>query len=69
MVRCLIRLAAVAVCGPTMAAGVGLSLPVGLAAAEPAWEGKTVLLTRPGVQLEVPEGQDIAPKTAGEVRQ
>src|SRR6266516_3796709 len=36
-----------------------------LAAAEPAWEGKTILLARAGVQLQAPEGQDIAPKTAG----
>ncbi|HJZ59946.1 MAG TPA: tetratricopeptide repeat protein, partial [Gemmataceae bacterium] len=34
-------------------------------AAEPSWEGKTVLLTRAGVQLEAPEGEKIAPKTAG----
>src|SRR5262245_21991237 len=42
-----------------------LSLPVLLAAAEPSWEGKTVILTRPGVKLQAPEGKDIAPKTSG----
>jgi tetratricopeptide (TPR) repeat protein len=42
---------------------MGGGLPV--RAAEPSWEGKTVLLTRAGVQLEVPEGEKIAPKTAG----
>jgi tetratricopeptide (TPR) repeat protein len=61
----LTRLAAVAAVGLSLAAGLGLSLPAGLAAAEPSWEGKTVLLTRPGVRLQAPEGQDIAPKTAG----
>ena len=60
---CLPRLAAVAVAGLTLAAGFGLALPVGLAAAEPSWEGKTVLLTRAGVRLQAPEGQDIDPKT------
>ena len=34
-------------------------------AAEPSWEGKTVLLTRAGVKLEVPDGEKIAPRTAG----
>jgi tetratricopeptide (TPR) repeat protein len=34
-------------------------------AADPSWEGKTVLLTRPGVKLQAPEGEKIAPKTAG----
>src|SRR5262245_27448092 len=42
-----------------------LSLPVLLAAAEPSWEGKSVILTRPGVKLETPEKKDIAPKTSG----
>ena len=65
MVRPLLRLAAVVMACLTLAAGLGLSLPVGLAAAEPSWEGKTVILTRPGVRLQAPEGQDIAPKTAG----
>jgi tetratricopeptide (TPR) repeat protein len=32
---------------------------------EPSWEGQVVLLTRPGVKLEVPEGEKIAPRTAG----
>jgi tetratricopeptide (TPR) repeat protein len=31
----------------------------------PSWEGKVVLLTRPGVKLEAPEGEKIAPRTAG----
>src|SRR5262249_47916106 len=31
----------------------------------PSWEGKSVLLTRPGVKLEVPDGEKIAPRTAG----
>jgi len=63
MVRRLTRLAAVAAVGLTLAAGLELLLPVGLAAAEPSWEGKTILLTRVGVQLQAPGGQDIAPKT------
>jgi tetratricopeptide (TPR) repeat protein len=45
--------------------GLGLALPVALAAAEPSWEAKTVILTRAGVQLQAPEGKDIAPKMAG----
>jgi tetratricopeptide (TPR) repeat protein len=36
-----------------------------LAGDDPSWEGKTVVLTRPGVELKAPEGKDIAPKTAG----
>jgi tetratricopeptide (TPR) repeat protein len=32
---------------------------------EPSWEGKSVLLTRAGVKLEVPDGEKIAPRTAG----
>jgi tetratricopeptide (TPR) repeat protein len=32
---------------------------------EPSWEGKSVLLTRAGVKLEVPDGEKIAPGTAG----
>src|SRR5262245_26517163 len=63
MVHRLTRLAAVAV-----AASLGLALPVSLTAAEPSWEGKTVLLTRAGVQLQAPKGTDIAPKTAGVAR-
>jgi tetratricopeptide (TPR) repeat protein len=42
-----------------------LCLPTFLAAAQPSWEGRTVILTRPGVKLEAPEGKAIAPKTAG----
>jgi len=38
------------------------------AAEEPSWERKTVLLTRPGVKLELPEAEKIAPKTAGLAR-
>jgi tetratricopeptide (TPR) repeat protein len=37
-------------------------------AADPPWEGKTVVLTRPFVYLEVPAGEDIAPKKAGAAR-
>jgi tetratricopeptide (TPR) repeat protein len=37
-------------------------------AEEPSWEGKAVLLTRPGVKLEVAEGEKIAPRTAGVTR-
>jgi tetratricopeptide (TPR) repeat protein len=32
---------------------------------ERSWEGKAVLLTRPGVKLETRDGEDIAPRTAG----
>jgi tetratricopeptide (TPR) repeat protein len=32
---------------------------------ETPWEGKVVFLTRPGVKLEVPDGEKIAPRTAG----
>jgi tetratricopeptide (TPR) repeat protein len=42
---------------------MGMSRPV--LAEEPSWEGKTVLLTRAGVKLQAPEGEKIAPKTAG----
>src|SRR5262245_4073169 len=45
-----------------------LSLPALLAADEPSWEGKTVVLTRPGVELAKPEGKDIAPRTSGVAR-
>jgi tetratricopeptide (TPR) repeat protein len=34
-------------------------------AGEPSWEGKVVLLTRPGVKLQVADGEKIAPKTSG----
>ncbi|MBO0698073.1 MAG: hypothetical protein J2P46_06750 [Zavarzinella sp.] len=68
MVGRLTRLAAVAAVGLTLAAGLGLSPPVGLAAAEPSWEGNTVLLTRAGVRLQAPEGQDIALKTSARLR-
>src|SRR5437016_2493942 len=37
-------------------------------AEEPSWERKTILLTRPGVKLELPEAEKIAPKTAGVAR-
>jgi tetratricopeptide (TPR) repeat protein len=47
---------------------LGLSLPALVAADEPSWEGKTVILTRPGVKLEAPTGKDIAPKTSGVAR-
>jgi tetratricopeptide (TPR) repeat protein len=42
-----------------------LCLPVLLTAAGPSWEGKTIILTRPAVKLEAPDGKDIAPKTSG----
>jgi tetratricopeptide (TPR) repeat protein len=42
-----------------------LSLAVPLVAADPSWEGKLVILARPGVTLEAPEGKGVAPKTAG----
>jgi tetratricopeptide (TPR) repeat protein len=42
-----------------------VALPVVLPAAEPSWEGKTIILTKAGVKLQAPEGKDIAPKTAG----
>jgi tetratricopeptide (TPR) repeat protein len=45
---------------------LGMGQP--LIAEEPSWEGKVVLLTRPGVKLEAPEGEKIAPKTAGVAR-
>ena len=45
-----------------------LSIPPLLQAGEPSWEGKTILLAKPGVQLQVPEGKNIAPKTAGRPR-
>ncbi len=32
---------------------------------EPSWVGKGVVLTRPGVELQAPTGEQIAPKTAG----
>jgi tetratricopeptide (TPR) repeat protein len=35
---------------------------------ELSWEGKDVLLTRPGVTLEVPDGEKVAPRTAGVAR-
>jgi tetratricopeptide (TPR) repeat protein len=35
---------------------------------ETSWEGKAVLLTRPGVKLEVSEGEKVAPRTAGVAR-
>jgi tetratricopeptide (TPR) repeat protein len=37
-------------------------------AAEPSWEGKTIILTRAGVKLELRDGEKIAPKTAGIAR-
>src|SRR5262245_31673764 len=39
-----------------------------LTAAETSWERKMVILTRPGVKLEAPEKEKIAPKTAGVAR-
>jgi tetratricopeptide (TPR) repeat protein len=37
-------------------------------AAEPSWEGKTALLARAGIALQVPDGERIAPKTTGVAR-
>jgi hypothetical protein len=51
------HLSCLAAVGLAMAAGIALSFPVGLAAAEPAWEGKTVILTRAGVRLQTPGGR------------
>src|SRR4051794_11397317 len=45
---------------------LGTTLPA--LAEEPSWQGKTVLLTRPGVKLQVREGEKIAPKTGGVAR-
>jgi len=42
-----------------------LLLAFPLIAAEPSWEGKTVVLTRAGVKLQAPEGKEIAPKSSG----
>jgi hypothetical protein len=36
--------------------------------AAPPWQGKSVLLTRAGVQLQAPDGEDVAPRTAGVAR-
>ena len=41
------------------------ALPMLLVADEPSWEGKTVVLIRASVQLQKPDGKDIAPKTSG----
>jgi tetratricopeptide (TPR) repeat protein len=35
---------------------------------EASWEGKAVLLTGPGVRLNAPDGEKIAPRTAGAAR-
>lgn len=52
-------------CKPlTRAVILSLFFPIVLAAAEPAWEGKLVIVARPGVELKKPD-KDIAPKTAG----
>jgi tetratricopeptide (TPR) repeat protein len=37
-------------------------------AGESSWEGKAVLLIRAGVRLEAPDGENIAPRTAGLAR-
>src|SRR5262245_7016283 len=42
---------------------IGTSLH--LLAGESSWQGKTILLARPGVQLRLAEGETIVPKTAG----
>ncbi len=38
------------------------------AAGEPSWAGKTVVLTRPGVRLEIADGEKASPKPAGVAR-
>jgi tetratricopeptide (TPR) repeat protein len=43
-----------------------LGLPV--RGADPPWTGKTVILTRAGVKLQLREGEKVAPKTAGVAR-
>src|SRR5262245_46143338 len=45
-----------------------LVVPPMALAAEPSWEGNTILLTRAGVKLTAPEGEKIAPRTAGVAR-
>lgn len=42
-----------------------LCCPATVFAAEPSFEGKTVILTLAGVKLHAPEGKSIAPKTSG----
>jgi tetratricopeptide (TPR) repeat protein len=42
---------------------LGVGRPV--LAEEPSWEGKTILLARAGVTLQAPQGEKIAPLTAG----
>jgi tetratricopeptide (TPR) repeat protein len=42
-----------------------VSQPHAARAAEGSWKGKTVILTRAGVELQGPEGVKIAPNTAG----
>lgn len=43
---------------------VSLFVPLPLAAAGPSWDGKFVIMTKPGVELKKPD-KNIAPKTAG----
>src|SRR4051812_8686472 len=42
-----------------------LFLPAILTAADPSWEGKLVILTKPGENLLAPEGKGSGTKTAG----
>lgn len=42
---------------------IGMGLPA--RAAEPSWQGKAVILTRPGVRLQTRRADKIAPRTAG----
>jgi tetratricopeptide (TPR) repeat protein len=42
--------------------------PARARAKEQSWEGRAVLLTRAGVKLEAPDGEKIAPRTAGVAR-
>jgi tetratricopeptide (TPR) repeat protein len=39
-----------------------------LGAGEPSWQGKLIVVTRPGVELKLLDGEKIAPKTAGVAR-
>src|SRR5262245_51979802 len=43
----------------------GAACSPALAGPDASWERKTVLLTRPGVMLQLGDGEKIAPKTSG----
>src|SRR5262245_59044656 len=44
---------------------LGASCSVTVAGPDTSWDRKTVLLVRPGVMLQIGDGEKIAPKTAG----